>query len=92
MLSKLVIKFRRTLAQRKNLFSGDFLRTQSFAKEIRMNEDLLVRNECLISSKYSFITKCVSLCLILPASHVQCFPTIGQEGADTCKWSDRTKR
>jgi hypothetical protein len=59
------------LIKYKNIFSSDFLWTQMFAKEIRLNEYLFVGNKCLISSKYSFITKCVSLCLIPPAFYAE---------------------
>jgi len=67
-----------------------------FAKEIRINEELFVGIECLISFKYSFIAKFDSLCLILPASYAgnglftvtQCLPTGGQEAAATCEWPE----
>jgi hypothetical protein len=70
-----------------------------FAKEIRMNEYLFVGNKCLISSKYSFITKCVSLCLIPPASYAGYGLYIvilfsqrkGHEEAAACEWPDRIK-
>ena len=87
------------MAQQQQIFSLDFLRTQMFAKEITINEDLFVGNECLISSKHPFITKCDSLCLILPVSYAgnglytvtQRLPTRGQEAAATCEWPDCIK-